>query len=207
MTALTYPAKGIDLYAGLLSNAQLTAAQAAGEQFVIHYYGGSIGKDLTHGSAVATSTLGMWVGAVYEAGGNEPTYFSSNQGKLDAALSIRQAASVKQPSGSAIYFAVDCGPTPAQITANILPYFGAVAVAVRAAGFKVGAYGCGDVLTALKGVGLIDYDWLAGAMGWPGSRTYVGPAMQQYPTITLAGVGQVDPDTAYREAGLFQVTL
>ena len=206
MTDLTYPAKGLDLYAGTLTQEQLVAAKAAGMQFILHYYGGSKGKDLTAASAIATSDLDMWCGAVFEAGGDQASYFSGSQGVIDATEAIAQATAVGQPKGSAIYFAVDFGPLPADM-ADITAYFGAVASRVHTAGYKMGAYACGSVLVALKALGLIDYDWLAGALGWPWSRAYQNPAMMQYPTSNLAGVGSVDLDTAFREAGLFQVEV
>ena len=200
MTDLVYPAKGFDCYAGTLSQAQLVAAKAAGYRFILHYYGGSAGKDLTRASAVATSDLDMWCGAVYEAGGAN---FSGEQGLQDAQAALAMAAHVGQPTGSAVYFAVDTGidATPA-----VLAYFGAIASLVKPAGYKVGAYGPGAVLKATLAAGTVDYDWLGGAMGWPGSRGYDGAALVQGLPHDVPGVTQVDDDIAYREAGLFQVT-
>ena len=200
MTDLVYPAKGFDCYAGTLSQAQLVAAKAAGYRFIIHYYGGSTGKDLTRASAIATSDLDMWCGAVYEGGGDN---FSGDQGVVDAQHALTFAAHVGQPQGSAIYFAVDTG---IDATAAVLAYFGSVAGLLRPAGYKVGAYGPGAVLKATLAAGTVDYDWLGGAMGWPGSRGYDGAALVQGLPHDVPGVTQVDDDIAYREAGLFQVT-
>ncbi len=197
---LVYPAKGFDCYAGTLTQAQLQAAKAAGYTFVMHYYGGSSGKDLTRASAIATSDLGMWCGAVFEEGGAN---FSGDQGVDDATKALAQAAQVGQPAGSAIYFAVDTG---VNATADVLAYFGSIATLVRGAGYKVGAYGPGAVLKAALEAGTIDYDWLGGAMGWPGSRAYLNPAMSQGLPHNVPGMPQVDDDIAYRECGLFQVS-
>ena len=197
---LTYPAKGFDCYAGTLTQAQLVAAKAAGYSFIMHYYGGSAGKWLTRASAIATSDLGMWCGAVYEASG---AIFSGDQGVLDANRALEQATQVGQPKGSAIYFAVDTGigAGPA-----VLAYFASVAAILRPAGYKVGAYGPGAVLAATLAAGTVDYDWLGGAMGWPGSRGYAGAALVQGLPHDVPGVTQVDDDIAYRECGLFQVS-
>ena len=197
---LVYPAKGFDCYAGTLSFDQLTAAVNAGYTFIMHYYGGSEGKDLTRASAIATSALGMWCGAVFEEGGAN---FSGDQGVSDAQRALEFAAQVGQPKGSAIYFAVDTGigAGPA-----VLAYFAAVASIVRPAGYRVGAYGPGAVLAATLAAGTVDYDWLGGAMGWPGSREYIGAAMEQRLPHDVPGVTQVDDDIAMRECGLFQVS-
>ena len=197
---LAYPAKGFDCYAGTLTQAQLVAAKAAGYTFVMHYYGGSAGKDLTRASAIATSDLGMWCGAVFEEGGAN---FSGDQGMADAQRALEFAAEVGQPKGSAIYFAVDTGigAGPA-----VLAYFAAVAAIIRPTGYKVGAYGPGAVLAATLAAGTVDYDWLGGAMGWPGSREYTGAVLVQGLPHDVPGVTQVDDDIAYRECGLFQVS-
>ena len=204
---LVYPAKGFDCYAGTLTADVLSTAFDAGATFVVHYYGGSHGKDLTAASLKATSAAGMWCGAVFEGGGDNVGFFTSSQGADDAEEAITQAQAAGQPLGSAIYFAVDFGPQPGQLASNIVPYFGAVAARVRSAGYKVGAYACGTVLVGLDSMKLIDYRWLAGAMGWPGSRGYQGANMVQgAPPSDVYGLGfDVDPDTAYSEAGLFHL--
>ena len=204
---LVYPAKGFDCYAGTLTADVLSTAFDAGATFVVHYYGGSHGKDLTAQSLKDTSAAGMWCGAVFEGGGDNVDFFTSNQGAHDAQEAIDQAQAAGQPAGSAIYFAVDFGPQPGQLASNIVPYFGAVSVKVHSAGYRVGAYACGTVLGGLDSMKLIDYRWLAGAMGWPGSRGYQDANMGQgAPPSDVYGLGfDVDPDTAYSEAGLFHL--
>lgn len=201
MADLIYPAKVFDCYAGTLSLTEMSVARDHfGYQGMIHYYGGSQNKDLNRVSALGISSLGMWCGAVYEVGGAE---FSGAQGTLDANDALGHAAAVGQPAGSAIYFAVDTGigATPA-----ILAHFGSVAATVKPAGYKVGVYGPGEVCAALKKLGLVDFTWLGGAMGWPGSRAYLGQEdiLQGLPH-NVQGVTDVDDDTVHHEAGLFQV--
>ena len=199
--SFNYPIKGFDCYAGVLSAVALAKAAQAGCKFFIHYYGGSSGKDLTKASAIATTQAGMMVGAVYEAGGAE---FSAEQGEEDAKAALEFAAHVGQPTGSAIYFAVDTGIIA---TEGVLAYFGAIAGILRPAGYKVGAYGPGAVLADTLKAGTVDYDWLGGALGWPGSRTYQEPAIAQGLPGDPYGFGfQIDPDVAHKEAGFFQVT-
>jgi hypothetical protein len=204
---LMYPAKGFDIYAGTLTSAERQAAKNAGYDFIMHYYGGNSGKDLTAAELEANSKLGLYTGAVFEGGCN-PAWFTADHGLYDAEEAIYQAQSVDQPKGSAIYFAYDFDPTPAEITGNILPYHRSVASIISSAGYKIGAYGAGVTMLALFNAGLLFYDWIGGAMGWAGSRGYKrldssSPSLLQGLPTTLAGVGEVDPDTAFRDAGLF----
>lgn len=205
---MDYPLKAFDQYAGANTDAQLDQLKADGYSVAIHYYGGSTTKRLTKASALQLTAKGFMIGVVYEAGGNALEYFTADQGNFDANSAINQATTIiGQPVGSAIYFAVDVGA----MAEDVLPYFSAVAPVVRSAGFKVGAYGCGAVLSGLFDTKLIDYDWLSGAMGWPGSRSYISPFdASGKPAIVQGLEGMVegmdiDPDTVYREAGLFQV--
>lgn len=206
---MDYPIKCFDQYAGSNSDAQLDQLKADGYGAAIHYYGGSTTKRLTKASALQLTAKGFMIGVVFEAGGNELDYFTADQGQYDANSAINQAqVIVGQPVGSAIYFAVDCGVAHPE---DVLPYFAAVAPVVRGAGFKVGAYGCGLLLSGLFNAKLIDYDWLSGAMGWPGSRAYVSPFDPSGKPAIVQGLEgmvdgmDIDPDTVYREAGLFQV--
>lgn len=204
---LLYPAKGFDIYAGTLTISERQAAKSAGNDFFMHYYGGSSGKDLTAEELQLNSKLGIYTGAVFECS-DQPLYFTEHQGTLDATQALEQAIRAGQPKGSAIYFAYDFGPLEQQLTDNILPYHSTVAPIIRAAGFQIGAYGAGLTMNVLFANNILDYDWIGGAMGWPGSRGYkrldgsTASLVQGLPT-NVAGVGSVDPDVAYRDAGLF----
>ena len=207
---MDYPIKCFDQYAGQNTDAQLDQLWADGFRAVIHYYGGSMSKRLSPASAYQLTSKGFQIGVVYESGGNELGYFTADQGTHDALDALNEAQWVGQPLGSAIYFAVDVGVAHPE---DILPYFQAVMTRLNGTGYKIGAYGCGLLLSGLFNAKLIDYDWLAGAMGWPGSRTYVSPfdpsgkpAIVQGLEGTFDGI-DMDPDTVYREAGLFQVAL
>ena len=215
---MDYPIKCFDQYAGQNSDEQLGKLKADGFGAAIHYYGGSTAKRLSPTSARQLTQAGFLIGVVYESGGNELEYFTSDQGVEDAKNAIAQAQWVGQPAGSAIYFAVDTGVTAEGFTNNVLPYFGGVAAIMASAtaattitGYRVGAYACGLVLTGLFQAKLISYDWLSGAMGWPGSRGYISPFdISGKPAIIQGLEGMqdgidMDPDTVYREAGLFQL--
>jgi hypothetical protein len=206
-----FPMKAFDIYAGTQSADELDRFYVDGYRCGIHYYSNTPGKNLTHLSAVGMTAKGFQVASVWEAAGATADGFSSDMGQHDGASAVRQAIAVGQPKGSGIAFAVDFDPSPNEITQYILPYFAAVRIACGAAGFLVGAYACGRVLLALYNVGVIDYDWLAGAMGWTGTRGYVAPfpgrtkpAITQGLQMTEEGE-DIDPDTVYDERPLFQV--
>lgn len=203
---MNYPNKAFDCFAGTLSSKQLAQMNGSGYDAVWHYYSHSPSKNLTKASAILTTNAGLEIGAVWEAQGDQISQFSSHYGSADAEAALALATQCEQPLNSAIYFAVDTGPSASQITNNILPYFAAVKALLNGK-YKIGCYGCGDVLTALEKAGLIDYFWLAGAMGWPGSRAYEAlnkaHVVQGQPVI-VNGL-DIDPDTIYKECGLFTV--
>ena len=205
---LLYPAKGFDVYAGTLSTVERQAAKDEGFEFIIHYYGGSSGKDLTAAELQLNSKLGLYTGAVFECS-DQPDYFTATRGTLDGNIALAQAVRAGQPKGSCIYFAYDFGPLPQHLAGNIGPYHTQAAALVHAAGFRVGAYGAGLTMNYLFGKGLLDCDWIGGAMGWAGSRGYKRAdgsqpcLLQGLPIDICNNTLNVDPDTAFRDAGLF----
>lgn len=212
VTGLVYPVKSFDIFAGSQTDAQLDALYGDGYRAVIDYYSWSETKNLTRASALRHGRHGMLTGVVWEADGATVAGFSGEQGIRAAKEAVELATAVGQPKGSGIAFAVDFGPSSSFERGQISAYFGGAATIVRTAGFQNGCYGCGDVMTMLFHMGLIDYDWLAGAMGWPGSRNYVSPfpgqngrpAMTQGLEDTEHGM-DIDRDMVYREGILFQV--
>lgn len=211
MTTLIYPAKSFDAYAGAQNDATLTRLWESGFRVAQHYYSHTPGKNLTRESAVQLTVKGFWIGVVWETTG-QPN--GGQAGASDAQEAVKQVLAVGQPPGSGIAFAVDFDPTEAQIVDEILPYFTTAATVVRERGYKIGAYGCGDVHNALFQNKCSDYDWLAGALGWAGSRNYISPfdpsgkpAITQGLEETIDGL-DIDPDTVYLpSAGLFQVSV
>jgi hypothetical protein len=77
------------------------------------------------------------------------------------------------PSGATIYFAVDTDAGLAQIEKLVLPYFASIGAAFAGSGLSVGVYGSGNVCDLVIANGLARSAWLAGAMGWQGSRAYL----------------------------------
>ena len=97
---------------------------------------------------------------------------------------------------TAIYFAVDFDASSTDLTIAIEPYFQA-ARTYLADQYRVGAYGSGLICDTLKKAGVVECPWLGGAMGWRGSRTFVGyDILQGLPTSSHEFGFPVDPDMA-----------
>lgn len=146
----------------------------------IRYYtqARSSSKLLSLDEARAICRAGLRLLVVYEDFNNSAERFDHAAGTEQARTAHDIAAGeISQPAGSAIYFAVDFDPTEADIAGRIVPYFEGIRAGLDAArggapGYRVGAYGCGAVLEAVAAKSLADYLWLAGAMGWRGSKAF-----------------------------------
>ncbi len=187
------------------------AIAEAGMKFVARYYSKYAQKALTRREALALSQAGLKVAVVYQDIHNDVQYFSAEQGTDGATRALQQAAATGQPAGSAIYFAVDFDPTPAQLSGPVTDHFRAVARAFLAAPmhYLVGVYGSGLVCSAMRDAGLATYTWLSGSTGFRGSAAFQPQAhlVQTAPSRTICG-GQlsIDDDVAQIEPfGEFQV--
>ncbi|MDI7860455.1 TIGR02594 family protein [Rhizobiaceae bacterium n13] len=149
----------------------------AGVKSVIRYYNHRNSsrlpsKCLTERELEALHAADLSVAVVFQqrggADGNISDLNSAN-GVRDAERALELAAKLNQPHGSAIYFAVDWDYFRTSELRQIEPYFEEVR---RLLGndYKLGVYGSGTVGTHFQGLGLADYIWLAGALGWSGTR-------------------------------------
>ena len=87
----------------------------------------------------------------------------------DGKRALELAKRIGQPTGSAIYFAVDHDYwRPAEL-AKIKPYFKELSTRLKGK-YKVGVYGSGLVGKTMKDAGFADFIWLAAAKGWAGTK-------------------------------------
>lgn len=177
----------------------LAKSVKAGVGFIGRYYGGHRSKDLTLAEARAISQAGLKIVSVFEAGGDNIANFTKAQAVKDGAAALTLAGLCQQPFGTAIYFAVDCDPTPPQLAGNVLPYFATLLGAVGPH-YQIGVYGSGNVCTALLHNKTAQRSWLGGAMGWQGSRAFKAALTwdicQGIPGDPYKLGAQVDPDQA-----------
>lgn len=154
---------------------------AAGRTFVIRYHSRTTQlpeKRLTPAEAAALARAGIEIAVVYQDRARQEVDFGAGRGEQDGTSAVIFAGQVGQPSGSAIYFAVDTDFSEAQLRSVVFPYFRAVKAAFdRAAGnetaFRIGVYGSGLTCRLLKGeFAFVEFTWLAESTGWRESRTY-----------------------------------
>src|SRR5918997_345674 len=158
---------------------KLTCLGNAGVRSVIRYYARVTRqpeKELTRDEAEAIIEAGLSIGVVSQGAGNSPASFSRQKGLLDGAYARNKGAEIGQPSGSTIYFAVDYDASEGELSANIIPYFEAVAETFAPGDglpdYDIGVYGSGLVCATLLDRGLASRTWLSQSMGFRGSRTF-----------------------------------
>ena len=165
-----------------------------------YYRPGSTGA-LTAAEAAALIGTGLAIVPVFEGAGNRVGWFNAQQGASDALAALGHAASIGQPPGSAIYFAVDFDASAGEVGSAITSYFVAVNNTFRSrnAPYRIGIYGSGLVCSTLTGAGLASLGWLSGSRGWRGYATYVPAAtivqvITAPPTRLCNGQLEVDRD-------------
>lgn len=129
-------------------------------------------KCLTRAELDALHQAGLSVAVVFQQRGGSAgniSDLSEANGARDAERALEPAGTMDQPHGSAIYFAVDWDYFRPSELSQIGPYF-AEARRVLGSKYQLGVYGSGAVGSHLKQRGLADHIWLAGSMGWSGTR-------------------------------------
>jgi hypothetical protein len=192
-------ANGVDTSADCTGFAACIAADGA--RFVCRYYRpGSTGA-LTAAEAHALIGAGLAIVAVFEGAGDKIGWFTAQQGAADAQAALGHAASMGQPPGSAIYFAVDFDASPGEVGSAITSYFAAVSSTFRNVGapYRIGVYGSGLVCSTIIGANLASLGWLSGSRGWRGYATYARAAtivqvITAPPTLICNGQLAIDRD-------------
>lgn len=193
------------------------AIKQQGIDFAIRSYSHHAGKNLSLAEARALTDAGIQIGVVWEASGPHLNYFSRAQGLADGAAAYLMAQSViTQPSGSAIYFAVDFNPGGDEIEGPITRYFEGVNQAFKAAWpgeqqYQIGVYGSGACCQAMIGAGLATLGWLSAPAEFLGSQDYAAYNLKQLEAAILPvdDGKKISVDLARnnqdRPAGLFRV--
>ncbi|TFW13842.1 glycoside hydrolase domain-containing protein [Duganella callida] len=189
------------------------AIKQQGIDFAIRHYSHQSGRSLSLAEARALTDAGIQIGALWDAGEARPGYFNRAQGCADGAAAYLMAQSViAQPSGSAIYFAVNLLPGADEIEGPITRYFEGVNQAFRAAlpeerQYQVGIYGSSACCAAIVEGGLATVSWLASG----GAQDYGAYSLLQlYPASLRVDDGQrisveMACNSVDRPAGLFRV--
>jgi hypothetical protein len=145
--------------------------------------------------------------AIWESHSHKPEYFSYASGYADALNAYRQARSIGQPAGSAIYFGVDYNAQQPDIYGSIDRYFRGVAAGLAAVGpapYRVGVYGSGAVCAYLKRARLAEYAWLSNSTAWSGYGNFTAWNIKQSKPSPALSFGH-DWNEATGDYGGFQV--
>lgn len=174
-------------------------------EFVCRYYGPNGSRKLLLPPEVEVlRQAGLKILPVFELSEGRPLA-GLQAGRDDAASALDQARRVGQPVGTTICFAVDKDVDFSRTVVRTLVegYFQEVNAALSGR-YLVGAYASGEVLGHLLEGNLIRVAWLAGALGWRGSRLFEAQArwhVRQGPTVPVSdsrnrlGI-DYDPDEA-----------
>lgn len=174
-------------------------------------------KAMRRPEALALARAGLKIGVVYQDTQNAASFFSQSLGLRAGTFAYDYAVrEIRQPPGSAIYFAVDFDALAAEVRDNVIPYFEGVKQAFHAASggrpdYAVGVYGSGAVLTALTTTRLATRFWLCGSTGFRGFRDYLNSKKWHFrqfaPEETLCGIhvdlNDINPDLP--DNGAFQL--
>lgn len=185
--------KGFDCFAPVTAEV-LLRAKAAGMTFVARYYGQPGSRKLLLAPEVELiRAAGFRILSVFESSAGR-ALGGVEHGNEDGHLAVLQAQVIQQPPGTAIVFAVDLDVDVSKaINRNMLhDYFLTAGALAKTAGYKVGGYGGGNVLGYLLDEGLISVAWLAGAMGWRGSRDFDAKLrwhVRQHPEVAPGASG------------------
>lgn len=177
--------------AGLDTSVDLTPhiawLEGQGIAAVGRYYSRSAWKLLKRPEAEALSRAGIAIFPVYQDRQIEAADFCEASGRHAARSALACACEVGQPTGTAIYFAVDYDPPLQEIQAGITRYFRAVREELGDAGMRVGVYGSGLTCETLLDNGLADFAWLSQSTHYRRHDEFYGSgrwAIAQQPTRT-----------------------
>jgi uncharacterized protein (TIGR02594 family) len=154
-------------------------------------------KGLTLDEAKALGEAGIDVAVIFQANARKISSFTESSAKGDASRALKMATQIGQPTGSAIYFAVDTDFYRSSHLNIVKKYFDIVQSKVRQAGYKVGVYSSGGVADMLGG--LVDYVWIARASKWFGTKEALKAGrwdLYQYKIETHIGSLMVDLNKA-----------
>lgn len=161
----------------------------AGKRFVIRYHSRTTQqpqKRISPKEAAELARAGLDIATVYQDNARDLSDFGFERGHLDGLSAQTYAGQIGQPSGSAIYFAVDTDFSAAEIRQSVLPYFQGVKAGMdEGAGgvtaLAIGVYGSGLTCQLVRDThAQARYAWLAESTGWRGSATYVDWDIRQH---------------------------
>ncbi|KPH99574.1 protein of unknown function DUF1906 [Actinobacteria bacterium OK074] len=193
---------------------EVTAARAqtlaaAGYRFVGRYLSNvpntTLDKMIKPGELRTMAANGLRCFPIYQTYGGAASYFNATQGASDAKDALYWARYHGFLPGTRIYFSVDYDAVDAEVTANVLPHFGAIKDVFDAdhGGYRIGIYGARAVCARVGAAGLSSASFLADmSTAYAGNVASPLPedwAFDQVATITVGtgdGAIEIDNDIA-----------
>ena len=185
---------------------QLTAAKAKSlydndYRYIGRYLTGNT-KKITRSEAQIIFDAGLSFFPIYQTSADENSYFTSDQGAIDANAAIAAAAELGIPKNTIIYFAVDYDCLDYQITSNVIPYFKSVhEVMSNSNTYRVGIYGTRNVCTRVSNKGYAESSFVGDmSTGFSGNLGFGMPsnwAFDQFYTTSIgsgSGCLEIDKD-------------
>lgn len=154
----------------------LDVARYLGVKTIIRYYDypGSPtlpGKIPTLAELALIKKNGFQFCAVFQHNNSKLASFTKERGRKDAGKVLELAALWKQPKGSGVYFGVDFDPDKHELI-SVMDYASEFSEIIKAAGFRVGAYGSGLTMETLLAVGYIELAWLSMSTGFQNTKKF-----------------------------------
>ena len=156
-------------------------------------------KAITREEAEIIFDAGLRFFPIFQTAGYYNSYFSKEQGEIDALSAIDAANKLGIPSGTIIYFAVDYDCMDYQVTSNVIPYFKKVSEEMADSGYKVGIYGTRNTCTRVSNLGYACSSFVGDmSTGFSGNLGFSLPnnwAFDQFKTVTIgSGSGRIEID-------------
>lgn len=154
---------------------------------------GTLDKKMTPEEILILQDAGLKVFPIYQTYGGAASYFTRQQGVLDATAASDAAEGLGFPANTCIYFAVDYDALMTDITDNIIPYFEGIKSRMGTS-YVIGVYGPRAVCTALYKKGLTSYSFVADtSSGFTGNIGQVMPANWAYEQFATDDGGYAIP--------------
>lgn len=189
--------------------ASASCLAAAGVKHVARYYRPTAARSLTSEEAQALSAAGISIVMIYQATGQSSDFSRQTGQNVANAVFPYARDTVRQPPGTAIFFAVDFDASDEQITNLVIPYFTALNEANRSQPesnrYRVGVYGSGQVVQRLRSAGLIEMAWLGASRGWRGTARAIDEGTWDLRQTSFDAASQCD--ARWGSANIFKPNL
>ncbi len=168
-----------------------TSAQALAEAGVAcalryHYNATRAEVDRLHAAGVGFALIGEFDTKTWH-----PPIHNPEVGPEHGATCVAVATKLGLPAGCVIWLTQDTDFAPGQYD-RAAGYWAGAAPVIRAAGFRVGAYGEATFIDLLIDRGLADLAWQAGADAWAGFQNSKHACLRQLPKQDTFGKVQCD---------------